>query len=314
MRLVGQSWFSGTRLGNRGIILACCVALWFGLGASGAETNAPGGGHSGAGGIQPAIGDTNRAPSRTIGIEGSFSLELPRQDYRPRPLDDRTELILRIDAITPTNGQYRYDFYYMGLEPGVYKLADYLVRPDGSQPDELAQIPLNVRSLLPEDHNGHLNPLNPNRFPFIGGYRVFLGVVGLVWAGGIVAFVISYRKKKVVGGPAETVSAPSLADLMRPLVEAAAAGKLGTDGQAQLERLLMGYWREKLVFPADLRMAEAVARLKEHAQAGELLRALERWLHSPGGSSVAEINGLLEPYRAAAAPGPGAAEPARKRA
>jgi hypothetical protein len=200
----------------------------------------------------------------------------------------------------------------MGLEPGVYKLADYLVRPDGSRPDELAQFPLIVRSLLPEDHNGHLNPFSPNRFPFIGGYRVFLGVIGLGWAGGIAAIVISYRKKKVVAGPSEVAAAPSLADLMRPLVEAAAAGELGTDGQAQLERLLMGYWREKLDLPVEMRMADAVARLKAHAQAGELLRALERWLHRPGGSSAAEINAVLEPYRAVAALGPGTADLARR--
>jgi hypothetical protein len=259
----------------------------------------------------PALADTNNAPSRTIGIEGGVSLELPRADYRPRPLDDRTEMILRIDSITPTNGQYRYDFYYMGLEPGVYKLADYLIRPDGNRPDELAQIPLHVRSLLPEDHNGHLNPVKPNRFPFIGGYRVFLGVIGLVWAGGIAAFVISYRKKKVVATPVAVEAPPSLADLMRPLVEAAAAGKLSLDGQAQLERLLMGYWREKLDLPVDLRMAEAITRLKEHAQAGELLRALERWLHRPGGIDVAEVNALLEPYRTAANPGANAPDPAR---
>jgi hypothetical protein len=256
-------------------------------------------------------GGAKNAPSRTIGIEGSFSLELPRADYRPRPLDDRTELILRIDAITPANGQYRYYFYYMGMEPGVYKLADYLVRPDGSRPEELENIPLSVRSLLPEDHNGHLNAFVPDRFPFIGGYRVFLAVIGLAWAGGIAAFVVSYRKKKVVIGPAVEASTPSLAELMRPLVEAAATGKLDTDGQAHLERLLMGYWRERLNFSAELRMADAVARLKEHAQAGELLRALERWLHRPGGVSAAEINALLEPYRAAAAPGPIAGEPGR---
>jgi len=307
--------FSDWRRRCRGASLPLCIVLL--LAESTGPTTAAGSAagftqrQSGGEGDVSADGVAKKAPSRTIGIEGSFSLELPRPDYRPRPLDDRTELILRIDAITPTNGLHRYDFYYMGLEPGVYGLADYLVRPDGSRPDELAQVPLNVRSLLPEDHNGHLNPFTPRRFPFIGGYRVFLGVIGLVWAGGIAVFVISYRKKKVVAGPTEVVVPPSLADLMRPLAEAAAAGKLGTDGQAQLERLLMGYWREKLDIPADLRMAEAIARLKEHAQAGELLRALERWLHRPGGVSAAEINTLLEPYQAKPAPGPRTAEPSR---
>ena len=44
-------------------------------------------------------------------------------------------------------------------------------------------------------------------------------------------------------------------------------------------------------------MADTLATLKRHPEAGSLLRALERWLHRPGGASPEEVNGLLEPYR-----------------
>jgi hypothetical protein len=83
---------------------------------------------------------------------------------------------------------------------------------------------------------------------------------------------------------------------MRPYVEAAAAGSLTASGQAELERLMTGYWREKLDLP-ERRMADILAGLKRHPEAGSLLLALERWLHRPGGASATEINGLLEPYR-----------------
>jgi hypothetical protein len=240
---------------------------------------------------------TNGTPSRTIGIEGYVSTELPRADYRPRPLDDRTELILRLEAVTAlTNGQYRYDFYYIGLEPGPYNLADYLMRPDGSRPDELGHLRIHVRAMLPEEHDGQLGAYWPRRFPWIGGYRALLGLLALLWVGGFVAFALAGRKKHAVAVPIVAPPQPSLAERLRPLVEAAAEGRLTSDGQARLERLLLGYWREKLGLP-ELRMAEALGRLKAHAEAGELLRALERWLHRPGGVSVAEVASLLEPYR-----------------
>ena len=51
-------------------------------------------------------------------------------------------------------------------------------------------------------------------------------------------------------------------------------------------------------------MAESISQLKAHAEAGELLRALERWLHRPGGAAREEISSLLEPYRHIPAPIP----------
>ena len=242
---------------------------------------------------------TNSPPTRAIGIEGRAALELPRPDYQPRLLDDRTELILRIEAVTNVaTNRHRYDFHYMGLEPGSYSLAQYLIHPDGSLATELSNTLVHVQAVLPDDHDGKLTAYTPERFPFIGGYRVFLGLVALLWIGGIAAFVVSYRKKRVVAAPVVVVPEPSFAERIRPLVEAAASGKLSLDGKAQLERLLMGFWREKLNLP-ELRMAEALEQLKAHAQAGELLRALERWLHQRTGAPAEEVNRLLEPYRGA---------------
>jgi hypothetical protein len=86
---------------------------------------------------------------------------------------------------------------------------------------------------------------------------------------------------------------------MRPLVEAAASGRLAASGQAELERLMTGYWREKLGRPG-LRMAESLVALKAHPEAGALLLAMESWLHQPGGASPAEIETLLKPYGAPA--------------
>jgi hypothetical protein len=249
-------------------------------------------------GVAFAADPTNTPPTRAIGIEGRVSLDLPRGDYRPRPLDDRTELILRIEAVTNVAAnQHRYEFHYMGLEPGAYSLAQYLIHPDGSLAMELSNTLVHVQAVLPLDHDGKLTSYTPGRFPFIGGYRVFLGLVALLWVGGIAGFVISYRKRRVVAVPVVVVPEPSFAERIRPLVEAAAAGKLSLEDKAQLERLMMGFWREKLHLPVEQRMAESLDQLKAHAQAGELLRALERWLHQRAGATAQEVNALLEPYR-----------------
>jgi hypothetical protein len=58
----------------------------------------------------------------------------------------------------------------------------------------------------------------------------------------------------------------------------------------------MGYWRDKLGL-SEFSLAEALRRLKAHPEAGQLLRAMERWLHRPGGAGRDEVAAALEPYR-----------------
>lgn len=234
---------------------------------------------------------------KVIGIEGDLEITLTRGDYQPKPLDDRTPLILRVEQVEPTaDGRFTYDFHYIGFEPGSYQLADYLIHPDGSPATELAGTLVHVRSILPADHDGALNSYVPQPFPWFGGYRMMLGGLAVLWVGGLLAFIWFGRRKRVAVVVVPEAPPPTYAERMRPFVEAAAAGNLTASGQAELERLMTGYWRDKLALP-EQRMAAALGALKRHPEAGALLQALERWLHRPGGASPEEINSLLEPYR-----------------
>lgn len=238
-----------------------------------------------------------KTPERGIGIEGDVSITLSRPDYQAKPLDDRTPLILRVESIKPAgDGKYVYDFHYMGLEPGTYQLKEYLIHADGSPAAEVGEISFTAQSVLPPEHDGKLNSYVPRPFPWFGGYRIALAAFAVFWVLGLIAFAWFGRRRKVLSDELPEPLPPTYAERMRPFVEAAAAGNLAPAGQAELERLMTGYWREKLQLP-EQRMADELASLKSHPEAGELIRALEKWLHRPGGASPAEVQGLLEPYR-----------------
>ncbi len=232
-----------------------------------------------------------------IGLESDVVITLDRGDYLPRPMDDRTPLILRLDGMKPAeNGRFTYSFHYISFEPGSYRLADYLMHPDGSAATDLGETPIEIKSILPPTFQGELNPFSPRPFPTLGGYRMVLGGLAVLWLCGLPALIWLGRKKKAVLVEEAVIPTPSYAERIRPFVEAAAAGSLTASGQAELERLLTGYWREKIASP-EQRMSESLAALKKHPEAGSLLRALERWLHQPGGASKSEIESLLQPYR-----------------
>ena len=89
----------------------------------------------------------------------------------------------------------------------------------------------------------------------------------------------------------------TLADRLRPLVDAAVAGNLTQGQHAELERLLIGYWRKRLELEKAA-PAEFIGVLRNHDEAGPLLRRLEDWLHRPGGAAEpVDVAALLKPYQ-----------------
>ncbi len=240
--------------------------------------------------------DAASPSAETIGLEGRVTITLPRGDLRPKPLNDRAPLFLRINDITPAeDGGFTYDLHYMGLEAGHYQITDYLMLPDESPATSLGTMDLHIASILPDGHDGALPPHIARPFPWIGGYRVLIGLFAFLWVAGLVAYIWFFRKRKEAVADTAESAPPSFAEQIRPLVSAAAAGDLSVDDRARLERLLSGYWRDKLKLP-DQRMADALAKLKNHYEAGQLLRALEHWLHRPGGASKQDVDKLLAPY------------------
>src|SRR6185369_15431241 len=88
----------------------------------------------------------------------------------------------------------------------------------------------------------------------------------------------------------------TFAERLRPLLERAAAGKLTADEKAMLERMLITHWQHRLGL-AKMSGDEIIAQLRQHAEAGALLRALEDWLHRPPGSVAVSVESVLAPYR-----------------
>jgi hypothetical protein len=246
----------------------------------------------------------------TVGVEGKIELALPGSLLHAKPVTDKAPLLLRIASTQPAprREDVWYDLRYMGLVPGQHDLKNYLVRADGSPTGELPSIPVNVLGLLPEDHKGELVRANSARWPFFGGYRILMGAVAGLWAAMFVPLIFYRRKKR-----AQIVAPPpvrkTVADRLRPLIDQAARGTLSVEEKGKLERMLLWYWQQRLDLTADS-PADAIAALRRHDKAGELLRALEEWLHRrPGTATTTDVNALLAPYRDVPDPGE-AREPA----
>jgi hypothetical protein len=234
----------------------------------------------------------------TVGMPAKLEqVVLPGPELEAKPIDDRrAPLVVRIAAVYPHGSAFRYDIVYYALEPGRYDLRDALRRRDGAPLDGVPSLPVLVEPVLPP---GQIEPHRPplGGSPWLGGYRWLAIGGGAAWIAGLLAIAMAGRRKRATAhlGAARPLT---LADRLRPLVDAAMAGTLGQGQKAELERLLIGYWRKRLGLERA-EPARVMAVLREHDEAGPLLRRLADWLHRPPGEAAepTDVAALLEPYR-----------------
>jgi hypothetical protein len=214
---------------------------------------------------------------------------------KTKPADRAAPVNVRIASTRPNGESVQYDLRYIGLTPGSHDLRGYLVRQDGSPAGDLPPLIVQTGGLLPTQHNGHLHEYRGGRFERFGGYRAVMIGIGGLWVVLAFPFLLAKRRKKAAAPEAVQASPPTLAERLRPLVEFASTSKLTTDQQTQIERMLLGHWRERLGLE-KLPIGEAMSQLRSHAEAGALLRTLEDWLYRPPGAANVDVDGLLAPY------------------
>lgn len=241
----------------------------------------------------------------TRGITGSVTVVSTGQRIQPRSdLDLDSPILVRIAAERVLeDGAFEYDIEYIGAREGHFDLRDAFEGADGSALLEgaLPPVPIEVRSNLEADATTDVFVSSNPGFELSGGYRIALTVLGICWV--LIPIVIVARRTKPTVEPAAPEPIPlTLADQLRPLVEAASSRTLSTDERGRLELLLYGFWSEALGLDETNRAAAVIA-LRQDEKAGVLLRAVEFWLHGRDAPDVtpSEITALLEPYRAAPA-------------
>ena len=230
----------------------------------------------------------------TVGIEGRLDVLLPVAALKAKLPERQAPLTVRIAFSTPEGTSTRYSLRYIGLVPGRHDIRPFLTKEDGSPAEGLPPIEVEIRGILPEGQQGTILPIPTSSIPRLGGYFGILGAIGILWVA--VALVV-FRRPAVKPAPAPlaTNAAPSLPERLRPLVEKAASGNLDAAAKAELERMVIGHWRERLNL-GSLPPFEALGKLKAHPQAGLLLRAMEDWLHRPPGSVAVDLEPLLAAY------------------
>jgi hypothetical protein len=239
-------------------------------------------------------------PTTLVGMRGRMSeVILPGPELEVRPLEDsQAPFVLRIVNVDPHGTAFRYDFEYYALEPRTYDLTAYLRPKDGSAARKLPSLEVEVKGLLAPGVI-HPHPLEAKQTSWIAGYRLILIAGGAAWVLGLLMIVLWGRRRNRASN-LQAVKTSTVADRLRPLVVRAMTGMLTASQQAELERTLVAFWRQRLGLVKE-KAPEALATLRSHPEAGPLLNQLELWLHRPGTGQDVDLGKLLWPYRQASA-------------
>lgn len=245
-----------------------------------------------------AQGDADEFVGRsTVGILGTVEgIWLPGPELEPIERAVDAALIVEIVQVYPRDDANIYDFEFIGLEPGTFDLVQALQRIDGVEMEAMPEVMVEVASVLPP---GQVEPsaVGAQEVEGLGGYRRFLWTIGIVWGVGVLLFagLFVWRRSQRPSRVDHSVR-ESLADKLRPQIQAAIDGALTDAGLAELERMLTTYWVRRLGL-GEADTVTAHRRIRAHAQAGPLMRKLEEWLHSPTRDDDIDLAQLLEPYR-----------------
>lgn len=223
---------------------------------------------------------------------------LPGPELQVKNITDDDPIILRIISTHPHGpDMFRYELEYYGLQPGEYNLVHFLERKDHSSLGEVPAIPVQVNSVLAADR---VEPNSPAAVPIpqIGGYRFWLTLIFIAWMLGIL--IILFARRKRVAAETENDQPPaSLSDRLQPMVEKAISGKLSKTQMAELEMMLVAYWRKRLHLERT-DISQVTQILRHHAEAGPLLQQLEILLHRPHADQevdATQIAEILKPYQ-----------------
>ena len=238
------------------------------------------------------------ALSANVGMMASIQqIVLPGTELIPASADDKTNLVvIRIDAVYPHADGFRYDLTWSAMESGTYDLVKFLARKDGSSTSDLPAIEVIARSILEPER------IIPNvpRIPAgssVGGYRTTMGIAAILWCAGLFAIFKLWPKKNTGHLVGADNSPRTRLEEIRNLLNAAVSGDdFSVADKVKLEGMVVGFWREHKQIQ-NLSAQSAVSTLREDAEAGPLLKQLERWLYDRPQLAHGDVADLLRPLQ-----------------
>ncbi len=195
-----------------------------------------------------------------------------------------------------------YTAWVTPMVPGPHDVGPWIEQVDGQRPEGLVVPPVIGVSVLGAQRLTATGLLEPPAPPLLhtGGYRAALRALLAVWLAIPLLVGLGRLLERRGQGAQEAPRAEVRAGRIRALSRAVLDDKATAAQRGALELLLLEQWRAELGHGPGQRVLDSLGALRAHPSLGATARLLERWLHTPAGSTLhpdeAEVRAALRPF------------------
>ena len=221
-----------------------------------------------------------------VGMESTLTLQSAER-LQVLPVDTERPLLVRVIEERQQAAGWEYELGVVGQFPGEFPMAEYLATFDGRRPGLTTVVA--VTGVLPDDHNGWLDPMVGADLPRSHYYSRWWTAAWILWALGLVYLL---RPKTAEEEALPEAPTPTMAERLIAILEGATAADLSPRELQRIEVLVRQLWCEHLGLSAE-EPGTALASLKAHPQSGPIIQDLERCLHAPSTWDAARFDAIV---------------------
>lgn len=239
------------------------------------------------------------------GTTGAFEVASSAALRAKAVRDAASPLLVRVNEIAPE----RYRIEYIGVVEGSFDVASLIERADGRAPEGLPDLRVEIFTQLPPNHGTDVFGLSAPGFSLAAHYSTALTAIIAIWTAVPAYFLVRRALRKKPAPPAPAPRAPTVAERLFAIVDAARTRDLDTAERGKLELLLLQELRAAGHGAAGRgsdTLADATAALRDDPNTAAIVRAVESWLHAPTAGDRARALEELELLRLGTRPAQGA--------
>jgi hypothetical protein len=238
--------------------------------------------------------ESGKIPEVPLGVEHAVTITYSGPELIVQPYRFGVPVNLRIARVIENDGLRTYDIRYMLNTAGEFDICKYLAAKDGSQLTDLPAFKVLGLGHLSQNMDQRIQEVETMGIDIWHYYYECIAAVITLWLIWLLLLIFYGREKPEL--PEEAVPVETFYDVLSAYLAKLEDKTLDDKGKAQLEMLLINWWREQLGY-GDLEMHEVVRRIGRDSSAAPAFHAIQQWLHNPRNSvGTDELLASLRPY------------------